>query len=310
VALRFRGIVAPMRVALVIVTLLGSASAFAQPDPQQEELPAVKLFTEGRVALDAGDATLACQKFAESFKLDSTAAGTMLNLGLCNEQLGKLATALKWFRRAQARASETQLTQTEAVAKEKSAALASKVAVVKIVVTSNGKPAVTLDGVPVADVDYGRIELDAGRHVVDATLAGAPSFHHDLVVTDGKTDEVQVRIAVPEAPRPKKYEEIDVGKPQRRRAYILGATGATAMLAAGAFALIGKGQHDDAELPDDRRRWKNIVRYGATPVFLAGSAALVYGIVSYVKAPGKERREVITPVIGADHVGIGFAKQF
>jgi hypothetical protein len=32
--------------------------------------------------------------------------------------------------------------------------------------------------------------------------------------------------------------------------------------------------------------------------------------VLYVKAPGKERREVITPLIGADRVGIGFAKQF
>jgi tetratricopeptide (TPR) repeat protein len=307
---RFRGIVAPMRVALVLVTLLGSTSVLAQPDPQPEEPPpAAKLFIEGRAALDAGDATLACKKFEESFKLDATAAGTMLNLGLCHEQLGKLATALKWFRRAQARASENQLTETESVAKEKSALLATKVGILKLAVSSNqGKPAITLDGVPVQEVDYSRLEVDGGRHLVDATLAGATSIHREVEVTDGRTLEIEVKLFVP--PAEKKYELVDRGKAQRRRAYIFGATGATLLIGAGVIGFVGRQEHDQAELPEDLRHWKNVVRYGATPLFLVGGAALAYGIVLRVKAPGKERREVITPLIGADRVGIGFAKQF
>jgi len=57
------------------------------------------LFREGRRAQEANDYQVACQKFAESQKLDP-AAGTLMNLATCEEKLGKLATAWEHWREA------------------------------------------------------------------------------------------------------------------------------------------------------------------------------------------------------------------
>ncbi len=64
-----------------------SASAFAQ-----EPTEADRLFQEGRDLLAAGKPDEACAKFELSIKKDPRAVGTLLNLALCNERLGKLAT--------------------------------------------------------------------------------------------------------------------------------------------------------------------------------------------------------------------------
>src|SRR5882724_8619438 len=88
------------------------------PDDQRkaDQKRADALFAEGRKLIDAHDDVGACEKFNEAIKLDPDAAGTMLNLGLCNEHLKKFASALYWFRKAQARAHETQLPEYETAA--------------------------------------------------------------------------------------------------------------------------------------------------------------------------------------------------
>lgn len=50
------------------------------------------LFEEGRAAMKAQDWATACEKFAESNRIDPQ-PGTELNLATCSEKLGKLATA-------------------------------------------------------------------------------------------------------------------------------------------------------------------------------------------------------------------------
>ncbi len=55
------------------------------------------LFRSARAELDRGNYASACQKFAESNRLDP-APGTVLNLGLCLERIGKLASAWEAFR--------------------------------------------------------------------------------------------------------------------------------------------------------------------------------------------------------------------
>src|SRR5512143_2077883 len=133
---------------LVVVAMLASA-ALAQPAPGDtssqaaetppaapEQPPAVRAFEDGRTLLDAGKPGEACAKFEESIKLDPDAPGTMLNLGLCNELLGRTATALRWFRKAQFRAAESNKTEYEQAAKGKTVLLAGKVPAVRIVFSS------------------------------------------------------------------------------------------------------------------------------------------------------------------------------
>src|SRR6478736_4072635 len=106
-------------VSLVALMWLSGGSASAQPiaAPGSQQEKADALFEEGRKLLGENDATGACEKFNQAIQLDPTAAGTMLNLGLCNQNLGKFKTALYWFRKAQARATETNLPDHEKAAR-------------------------------------------------------------------------------------------------------------------------------------------------------------------------------------------------
>src|SRR5258706_4941199 len=160
--------------AVIVMAGLAHTSAGAE-EPPASATPADALFEEGRALLDAAQPGPACEKFEAALKLDPEGLGTVLNLGLCNEQLDKLATSVAWFRRALVRASELGKTDTEAAAKDKTTALAPKVPTIKIAFT-HSPPAgavATLDGKPIAEFDLSRIEVDAGKHVVDVIVPKA-----------------------------------------------------------------------------------------------------------------------------------------
>src|SRR5688572_11134782 len=158
----------------LVVVCVWFGSAIAQNKNQRAD----ELFEEGRKLLaaagdDKAKVAEACAKFDEAIKLDPEAPGTMLNLGLCNEKLDKYKTALYWFRKAQARASETNLPDFEKAAKDHTADLATKVATIKITFTTPPPDGtrVKIDGEEVAPADYLRAEVDAGPHTL---VAGAP----------------------------------------------------------------------------------------------------------------------------------------
>src|SRR5215831_6398005 len=113
------------------VTVLWAGVATAQPAPDAPT-PAQVLFSEGRALLEAQQPAAACEKFEASLKLEPDAAGPMLNLGICNEKLDKLATAMFWYRRVEVRAHELANVDAEKAAKDKTSALAPKVPTLKI----------------------------------------------------------------------------------------------------------------------------------------------------------------------------------
>src|SRR5690242_9858288 len=96
---------------VIAACALGASTAMAQPAPEEPapaepapvveaKPPAVVAFDEGRALMDAHEPAQACAKFEQSIRLDPDAAGTMLNLGLCNAELDRVATSLRWFRKA------------------------------------------------------------------------------------------------------------------------------------------------------------------------------------------------------------------
>jgi hypothetical protein len=66
------------------------------PPPSPERIRADKLFEDGRKYLANKEYALACTAFEQSQDADP-AIGTMLNIALCYEQWGKIATAHRWF---------------------------------------------------------------------------------------------------------------------------------------------------------------------------------------------------------------------
>jgi hypothetical protein len=73
--------------------LLGCPAARAQgADPAV----AAELFHQGRDAMSAGNYEVGCAKFAESERLEPR-VGTLINLALCEEARGRLATARRYW---------------------------------------------------------------------------------------------------------------------------------------------------------------------------------------------------------------------
>lgn len=78
---------------LAVVALGWPALAQAQADPQAA---AEALFRSGREAAAAGNHELACQRFKESQRLEP-AAGTLLNLAVCEDRLGQFVEAWQHY---------------------------------------------------------------------------------------------------------------------------------------------------------------------------------------------------------------------
>src|SRR4029079_9496908 len=83
--------------AAAIFASVGHASAQA-PSGQTQADP---LFTEGRDLLEKGRFAEACPKFHRSQEL-APAVGTLLSLGYCWEQLGRLRSAMDAYSEAEA----------------------------------------------------------------------------------------------------------------------------------------------------------------------------------------------------------------
>ncbi|MGE5186287.1 MAG: tetratricopeptide repeat protein [Acidobacteriota bacterium] len=233
-------------VAIVVGGLV--VAQLAAADPRSD-----KLFDEGRALLDKHDAQGACAKFTQAIEIDPTAAGTMLNLGLCNEELKKYATALYWFRKAQTAAAEAhpRLPQHEQVAKDHTAALAQKVATISITFAGGEPPAgarVKIDHVDVKPEDYNHAEVDPGHHVLDAGAPHMKNVHEEFDVEDK-----------PGAGPPQMIEfvqgentiTIDRGRTRRRAAIYTAIGGGALLVADGIVALYAYHSYHGAFFPND-----------------------------------------------------------
>jgi hypothetical protein len=247
--------------------------------------PAADRFAEGRALLAQGRAAEACGKFEAALKLEPDAAGVLLNLGLCNAQQRKLASALRWFRKAEASGDP----DVEAAAKQQVTTLSSLVPRIRIDAPVGA--AVTIDG---AAVDPAHVlEIDAGHHV--ATLDGGPPQPFD-VHESANADVIVLRR--PEPP-----------PPSHRTAWIVGGLGAGLVVGSAVVGLVGKSQFDGSHDLDTRKHWKSIVLYGGTTMFAAGCIALGTATVLYVRGRRAEHT-VVAPVVTPEQAGVAITGVF
>ena len=312
-----------MRGVFVLLCALAT-SALAEPrtaplSPEQQKR-ADELFEQGRDLMNKKDPAGACKKFDQALLLDPLAAGTMLNLGLCNEQLGKYKTALYWFRKAQRRATETNppLPDHERAAKEHTADLVNKVATVKIAFPS-GEPDGTLvkiDGEEIRREDYDQIEVDPGHHVLAAGAPGKKIIRQDFDV-EGHGGQTLPLVFVDGD----NAILLDRGRTRRRNGMIVGIAGGVALVTAGIVIGIEMREYNNAKDGarmgnasdlDTTRHAATVVRWVGTPLVLCGVAAVALGSYLYFGAPAKERidQTVFAPVIGPDHLGFAFSGSF
>lgn len=306
--------------AAVTVLLLGALARAAHAESPEADA----LFLEGRALLEKNDAAGACAKFNAAVALDPTAPGIVLNLGLCYERLGKYATSLVWFRRAQALAAEQQLPPDYKAAAEKyTVELAAKVGLARIDVA--GAPVgveVKVDGRLVGSTDYGRLEVDAGS-VIEATAAGYKPFRTQLSAIAGR-DAGTIAIVLERDRRG-----------ARTRIIGLSLAGSGLLTVAGGFLYalhIRNGYEDridrfnaDPEAYRDldengdpitlatrRDEADSDLKYKATTVVGIGLALLATGAIVYLTAPstGESNATAFAPAIGPDFAGFTATGRF
>jgi hypothetical protein len=296
-----------------------AVSAVAAADPA-DHARAVKLFDEGRVLLNKHDAAGACAKFDEAIRLEPLAAGTMLNLGLCNEELGKNKTALYWFRKTQFRATETDppMPVYEQAAREHTAKLATLVATVKIWFEA-GEPQgaqVTIDGEPIKHDDYAHVEVDPGHHVLVAGALQKARLYKEFDV-EGKGGQT-LTLALVDGDS---TIVVDRGKGQRRIALYV-AIGAGALLGGSlGLTLYEKSVYNQYKAEamqyggvalSETQHATDVARTYGTGLAVAG--VLAAGVASYLyfTAPPTERieRTVFVPTLAPDRIGLAATGSF
>jgi hypothetical protein len=165
--------------------------------------PAEASFHEGRRLLAAGQIDAACARFAESYTLVAS-SGTLLNLALCHETQGKIATAWTEYRAAARLAHNQGRDDRAAVADEKAASLEAKLPRLTLIASAAvpGLEIATEEG-PLGEGGAGvAVPIDPGTHQV---IARAPGYlpwtaSVELKEAEQKTLEVPALEAKPAPP--------------------------------------------------------------------------------------------------------------
>jgi hypothetical protein len=246
--------------------------------------PAGDLFAEGRALLDQGKPAEACAKFDAALKLAPDAAGVLLNLGLCNVQQHKVASALRWFRKAAASGQD----EVVAAANQQITTLSSLVPTIRIEAAGG----VAIDGEPV-DARQS-IEIDAGHHVGTSGGVDTP-----FDVEEGARGKV-IDLRPPAPPAPQHRSSAP---------WIVGGIGAGLVVGSGALSLVGKSQFDGTHDLDTRKQWKSIVHVGSTAMFATGCVALGVATVLYIRGRHDEHT-VVAPVVTPDQAGVSLVGAF
>ena len=137
---------------------------------------ATELFQRGKALIADGKTEEACRAFGESQKLEPS-SGTLLNLAVCHEKLGLIASAWSEYHRVVPMARIAGRQDRVDLAEEKATALAPKLSRVVIdVPPASAIPGLVLrvDGAEIDDLLWGGAGLpeDPGRQRVEASAKG------------------------------------------------------------------------------------------------------------------------------------------
>jgi tetratricopeptide (TPR) repeat protein len=232
-----------------LCAFLPARPAFAEPTSDERAM-AEALFEDGRRLMAEGKFPDACVKLEESQRLDP-GGGTLLNVALCHESLGKTATAWAEFREALALARKDGREDRQRFAEEHLALLEPRLARI-VVSVAQGAEIVGLevkrDGAPVARAAWGTpIPADPGVHVITATAPGRAPFQATVTLdaAGGRTEAIEVPLLAPAttSDAPAAPEGTST---QRLAGYVVGGVGLVAVGVGSYFGLRAISREQDA----------------------------------------------------------------
>lgn len=191
----------------LLATVAGLAGLFASSRAHadvRDAAAADALFREGRKQMVAHNYVAACAKFQESYRLDP-AAGTLLNLGDCEEKSGHLAVAWTFFREAERGLGRDD---RATIAKQRADDLQKRLAFTTLKLPTGAPEGTRVfrDDVELktASLDIS-LPVDPGHHVLRVASPGRAEARMSVDLAAGETREIVLPLegetVAPAAPR-------------------------------------------------------------------------------------------------------------
>jgi hypothetical protein len=307
------------------VAALAIAVPFERAAADPRIIKADQLFAEGK-ALFGTNLAQACDKFEESLRYNPAAIGTLLNVALCDEKLGRIASAVAKFTEARDRAMEQGLVQHVRAAQQHIVALEADVPHLSIKLTEQRPETRVLIGDRVIPLDeIGNIAVDPGEVIVTVSAPARLPYHTKLIMERTEHREILV---------PALARSITVASSRRRIGQITTFAGGAAVgtaIGLGLYArhlyhaqfghaMPGDGRcNDDLECERDgltRTQRARTLANVATVVGVAGLAVAGVGAYIWVRAPSRapadagDRKLTVVPTVAPDGVGVAALGRF
>lgn len=261
---------------IAALMVLAEASSWAAESTASKAV-ATQLFEDAKVLFKKGELASACDKFAESQRLDPQ-LGTLLRLASCYEKIGKTASAWASFKDAVAIASQRHDSR-EAAARAAAEKLEPRICRLTIVVEAGAPPdlEVSSNGNSIGRASFGSpMPVDPGDYLLMAKAEGFEDWTQKIVITSG-TSETRIAVpalvrhkapAVPVAvssepaaapaptlpppavtvqPLPQTQEPSDPGRHRRMVGYALGAVGLVGIGVGVGFGIAKNAKQSDRD---------------------------------------------------------------
>lgn len=314
--------VLPLVLAFHLVTSVAAAESLS---PTAE-----RLFNEGLKLAHTGDCVHARDKFTESYATDP-APGTLINWALCEEKLGRSATALELLRLADHTLPANY--PKRASMNKHIDALAKRAPLLRLRVAMQLPPGTTatLDGAVLEATAFTHGVLgDPGNRILELRAPGREDRRYEVTLAEGTTLEVTVEPGAPRAdPASKKgvntpgAENESAGGPSTTLGWALGGGGLAVIGAGVVTGLLAKDKWDTVErdcvVAENFCRTDEGVRASSagstlaavsTASFILGGASLAVGgylLLTKKDAPTTAR---VAATAGPALVGLRLAGEF
>jgi hypothetical protein len=255
--------VAGARLVIASACLAGvlSIASVARAEPSAADRAAAQsLFDEGRQLMDAGQYEQACERFARSQKIDA-GGGTLLNLAMCHDKQGLVATAYTEYNDALSQALRDGRTDREQLARERIDALGPTIPRVRVSFAGGAPPGleVRIDGEPLAldalDPAAPLLPMDPGVHRFTASAPDREPRTVEVTVAAGARVTNVVIPALGIASAQKTGETApSSGSARKTTGYVIGLAGLAAIGVGVGFGVdaLAKQRESNDKCPTDR----------------------------------------------------------
>lgn len=295
------------------------------------------LFRRAKTMMAHNKHAEACPLLVESYRLDP-GLGTLLNLALCHEHIGKTASAWGEFRSVeqQAHAATPPNESRARFARDHADKLEKRLSRVKITVPAEARVpglVITVDGEPKGEPLWAGLPVDPGTRVVEVTATNkTPVALNVKVADDGALQNVTIPVLadvpVVAAPAPESsagmeaVEEYAANRARRTTGYVIGGIGVATLavgLAFGVAAIVndneakrcspcvgGSSNATASDQATDRALVFANISNVTVPLGLVGSAVGAYLVLS----AGPGHKVALAPVTTRSTAGLSMSGEW